>query len=71
MSAGHSTATIAQAEAGLEWGMRLVTHLFNAMVRACVGQFDVILVTCVRVCSCVFVCVLCSCVFVCVCVRLP
>ena len=31
VSAGHSAATLAEAEAGFEWGASAVTHLFNAM----------------------------------------
>jgi N-acetylglucosamine-6-phosphate deacetylase len=31
VSAGHSTATVAQAQAGFEAGIRYGTHLFNAM----------------------------------------
>jgi N-acetylglucosamine-6-phosphate deacetylase len=31
VSAGHSAATLGQAEAGFEWGASAVTHLFNAM----------------------------------------
>ena len=31
VSAGHSAANLAEAEAGFEWGASAVTHLFNAM----------------------------------------
>ena len=31
VSAGHSAATLAEAEAAFEWGASAVTHLFNAM----------------------------------------
>lgn len=31
VSAGHSAATLAEAEASFEWGASAVTHLFNAM----------------------------------------
>ncbi len=31
VSAGHSAATLGEAEAGFEWGASAVTHLFNAM----------------------------------------
>ena len=31
VSAGHSAATLGEAEAGFEWGVTAVTHLFNAM----------------------------------------
>jgi N-acetylglucosamine-6-phosphate deacetylase len=31
VSAGHSAATLAEADAGFEWGASAVTHLFNAM----------------------------------------
>ena len=31
VSAGHSNATAAQMEASLTWGVRMATHLFNAM----------------------------------------
>ena len=31
VSAGHSAATLKEAEAGFDWGVTAVTHLFNAM----------------------------------------
>ena len=31
VAAGHTAATLAEAEEGFEWGMKAVTHLFNAM----------------------------------------
>ena len=31
VSAGHSAATLKDAEAGFQWGVTAVTHLFNAM----------------------------------------
>ena len=31
VSAGHSAATLREAEAGFDWGVTAVTHLFNAM----------------------------------------